>query len=141
MSGVFYSRRQRASFEHAERERDKELMAGPPEEPSADVTVEYELHLHSDRPLSTLTEVLGGEAHWYASPSEVGWRAAKGSTLIEEAASYEEAEEIVQDLITEHLREYVDLDSIIATAERIEPDEPDWMAIAKDARVERELGR
>lgn len=138
----YASERQRASVEIAERERDRILMAGPPEPRTADLTVEYEVWLQQDQSLSVLTEALGGSAHWAGdeSPRERE-RPAAGSTLIEEATSYEQAEEIVQNLVREHLRHFVDMDTLIVTAERIEADEPDWDARAKDERAEREFDR
>lgn len=133
----FASDRQRASFELAQRDYDRMLAAGPPEPSTEDVTVEYEVWLQKDQSLTLLTEVLGGEAHWAGDePQGETHRPAAGSTLIEEAASYEEAEEILHDLMREHLRHFVDLDGLVVTAERIEPDEPDWDAIMKDRRIE-----
>lgn len=124
------------SFERAQRSYDKMLAAGPPEPPTEDVTVGYEVALRWDQEVSILTEVLGGEATFAAEPVDDAYRVAKGSTLIEEAASYEEAEEIVHDLIRKHLRHFVDLDSAEITAERFEADEPDWDAITKDRKIE-----
>ena len=115
---------------------DRMILAGPPEPPTEDVTVEYEVYAREGQ-LSAVIEHLGGEAHWARSTIEGGYRLVKGSTLIEEAEGYEEAEDIVHNLMSEHLRHFVDLDNAVITAERIEPDEPDWDAIDKDRRIER----
>lgn len=118
---------------------DRMLAAGPPDPPTVDVTVDYEVWLQKDQPLTRLTEVLGGEAHWAGDETRRDLhRPAEGTTFVEEAASYDEAEEIVKDLVLKHLYDFVDMDTLSVIAERVEPDEPDWDAIEKDRRIEEE---
>lgn len=111
----------------------------PPEPLTMSVNVDYEMWMRKDQKLSVLTEVLGGEAHWAGDePQGETHRPAAGSTLIEEVESYDAAEEIVQNLVTEHLRRFVDLDTLVVTSQQFEVDEPDWDAIAKDRKIEME---
>lgn len=133
----YASDRQRASFERAQRSYDKMLAAGPPEPPTADVTVEYSVWIDRDSlTLSGLRQVVGGEAH-FASGREGDLIEVKGSTLVEDVESAEEAEEILRNLVTKHLRYLVDLDTLVVTAQDpFEADEPDWDAIEKDRRIE-----
>src|SRR5699024_2455118 len=131
----FMSERQRASFERAERERDKALAAGPPEPPTFDVMVEYMVWI--DREECTLPDLIkriGGEAH-FASGRDNGWIEVKGSTLIEEVRSEEDAEEVLRSLL-HPMRTVVDLDDLVIEVQDPTPDEPDWDAIAKDRRIE-----
>lgn len=114
---------------------DRMLAAGPPEPPTADVTVEYTVWVTPGH-LGSLQEVLGGEAHYVNTPALEGLREVNGSTLVPGVESYEGAEEIVQNLIATHLRNFVDVDNIIVAAEPLEDDEPDWDAAAKDRRIE-----
>ena len=132
----FMSERQRASFERAERSYDKMLAAGPPEPPVADTTVEYSVWI--DREVCTLKDLtaqIGGEAH-FASGRDNGWIEVKGSTLVEDVESAEDAEEILRSLLAP-LENVVDMDGLVTTAQDpFEVDEPDWDAIEKDRRIE-----
>ena len=131
----FMSERQRASFERAERERDKALAAGPPEPPTADVIVEYTVWI--DREELTLPELIaqvGGEAS-FASGRDNGWIEVRGSTIIEEVESVEDAEEILRSLMAP-MENVLDLDDLVIEVQDPTPDEPDWDAIAKDRRIE-----
>ena len=116
----------------------REQFDGPPEPPTYDLAVDYEVWLQQDQPLSVLTEVLGGTAHWAGdeSPRERE-RPAAGSTVAEDVESVEDAEEITRNLVHEHLRHLVDEDTLVVTVEGPDAYEPDWDAIVKDERVER----
>lgn len=118
----------------------REQFDGPPEPPTYDLAVDYEVWLQQDQPLSVLTEVLGGTAHWAGdeSPRERE-RPAAGSTVAEDVESVEDAEEITKNLVHEHLRHLVDEDTLVVTVEGPDAYEPDWDAIVKDERVEREF--
>ena len=120
----------------------REQFDGPPEPPTYDVNVAYEVWLQQDQPLSVLTEALGGSAHWAGdeSPRERE-RPAAGDTVLEEVESEEAAEEILRNLVTKHLRHLVDLDTLTVYVEGPVAVEPDWDAIAKDERIEREYAQ
>lgn len=123
-------------MERWQKSYDRMLAAGPPEPPVADVTVEYSVWIDSDAlTLSGLRAVVGGEAA-FASGREGDMIEVKGSTLVEDVESAEEAEEILRNLVTKHLRYLVDLDTLVVTVEEPEADEPDWDAIEKDRRLE-----
>lgn len=117
----------------------REQFDGPPEPPTYDLAVDYEVWLQQDQPLSVLTEVLGGSAHWAGdeSPRERE-RPAAGSTVLEEVESEEAAEEILRNLVHEHLRPLVDMDTLVVRVEGPDAYEPDWDAIAKDRRIDLE---
>lgn len=117
---------------------DKMLAAGPPEPPTADVPVSYEVWVEKTRSLSELTDVLGGTAHWAGDATRGHThRPAAGDTIVEEAESYEAAEDILHNLIKTHLSSVVDLDDdVLIYAEPLEPRETDWDAAAKDQRIE-----
>lgn len=132
----FASDRQRASIERAERSYDRMLAAGPPEPPVADATVEYSMWIDREEcTLKELTAQIGGEAH-FASGRDNGWIEVKGSTLVEDVESAEDAEEVLRSLLAP-LGDVLDEDSLVTTAQGpFEIDEPDWDAIEKDRRIE-----
>lgn len=115
---------------------DKMLAAGPPEPPTADVTVEYSVWIDREElTLGELTRVVGGEAH-FASGREGDLIEVKGSTLVEDVESAEEAEEILRRLIAP-MENVLDEDTLVVTAQDpFEVDEPDWDAIWKDRKIE-----
>lgn len=138
MSLNYASDRQRESFERAHREHDKVLAAGPPEPPTADVTVEYTVWIdREETTLPELTKAVGGEAA-FASGRENGWIEVKGSTLVEDVESVEEAKDVLRALL-DSMGDTVDMDTLITSPQDpFEVDEPDWDAIEKDRRIERE---
>ena len=115
---------------------DKMLAAGPPEPRLADVTVEYSVWIDRDSlTLSGLRQVVGGEAH-LASGREGDMIEVKGSTLVEDVESAEEAEDILRRLLAP-LENVLDEDTLVVTVQDpFEADEPDWDAIWKDRKIE-----
>lgn len=94
----------------------------PADVPVADVTVE--VHGFVRGPLKVVTESIGGEAHWVEGGIvEDGYREFEASTIVEDAEGYDIAQEIVSDLIHEHLDGTVDLDNLSMRALPIEDDE------------------
>lgn len=94
----------------------------PADAPVADVTVE--VHGFVRGPLEAITKTIGGEAHWVEGGIvEDGYREFEASTLVESVEGYDIAQEIVSDLIHEHLDDTVDLDNLFMRALTIEDDE------------------
>ena len=137
----FMSERQRASFERAERERDKALAAGPPEPPL--FTVTYRAEGFSEKQDASVQEV----ADWLRKqmlakdakvsvrlyePENIVHFEIEGDTL-EEVEDEDHAENTVIDLLGDGPHQLV-LDGVFI--EWPEADEPDWAAIAKDRRIE-----
>lgn len=122
------------TFSAAERSYDRMLAVGPPEPPSFDIPVTFEMQLR-DGHLAEVTTHLGGHA-FYASQAEDGFRLVRGETLVEEVENTLQAEDVVTSLITRHLAHLLDPDTMIISAEPAETQEPDWDAIAKDRRLE-----
>ena len=139
----FTSDRQRASIERAERERDRMLMAGPPE--PATITVTYRAEGFSELQDASVQKV----ADWLRT--KVQAKDAKVSAWLDEAdntvyfeiegdeleavTDEDRAESTVIDMLGGGPHQLV-LDGV--SVEFPQPDEPDWDARAKDERAERE---
>lgn len=139
----FTSDRQRASVERAERERDRMLMAGPPEPPI--FTVTYKAEGFSELQDASVqkvadwlrTRVQSKDAKvssWLDEADNTVYFEIEGDAL-EEATDEDRAESTVIDMLGGGPHQLV-LDGVFI--EWPEPDEPDWDARAKDERAERE---
>ena len=143
----FASDRQRASIERAERERDRMLMAGPPEPPT--FTVTYKAEGFSELQDASVqkvadwlrTKVQAKDAKvsaWLDEADNTVYFEVEGDTL-EEVTDEDRAESDVIDMLGGGPHKLV-LDFVEVTGP--EPDdEPDWDARAKDERAEREFDR
>ena len=139
----FTSDRQRASIERAERERDRMLMAGPPE--PATFTVTYKAEGFSELQDASVQKV----ADWLREQMESkdakvsSWLDEADNTVyfeiegdaLEEVTDEDRAESTVIDMLGGGPHQLV-LEGVFVTWP--EPDEPDWDARAKDERAERE---
>lgn len=126
---TFQTDRQRASFEHAHREHDRILAAGPPET-IFEIAVDYSVWIDEEEiTLSELSRHMGGSAH-FASGREGSMRQVNGNTLAE-AEDMDDAEEQVKGLLIQ-LEGRLDSDNIIVTPldpsddERDPDEEWDW---------------
>lgn len=139
----FASDRQRASFELAERERDRMLMAGPPEPPT--FTVTYKAEGFSELQDASVqkvadwlrTQVQSKDAKvsaWLDEADNTVYFEVEGDT-VEEVEDEDQAESSVIDVLGDGPHQLV-LDGV--SVEWPEPDEPDWDAIAKDRRIDLE---
>lgn len=94
----------------------------PADVPVADITVE--VHGFARGPIEAITGTIGGEARWVEGGIVEGeYRQFEASTLVEAVEGYDVAQQIVSDLIHEHLDDTVDLDNLFMQALPIEDDE------------------
>lgn len=97
----------------------------PADVPVADITVE--VHGFARGPIEAITETIGGEAHWVEGGIVGGgYRQFEAYTLVEDVEGYDIAQEIVSDLIHEHLDGTVDLDNLfMRTLDIADDEDPD----------------
>lgn len=137
----FASDRQRASFERAEREHDRMLMAGPPEPKT--FTVTYRAEGYSELQGASVEKV----AAWLRTKMQSenarvsAWLDEADNTVcfeveadtLEEVTDEDQAKDIVTDVLGGGPHQLV-LDLVDVAGP--EADEPDWDAITKDRRIE-----
>lgn len=98
-----------------------ERPTNPPEPILSDLTVNVEGN--SRGTLDQIMRTLGGEAAWAADrPIEDDWREFTASTVVEDCEDYSTAEDIVHNLILEHLSDSVDIENLVIEAQVIEDD-------------------
>lgn len=94
----------------------------PADAPVADIMVE--VHGFTRGPIEAITGAIGGEAHWVEGGIvEDGYREFVAFTLVEAVEGYDVAQEIVSDMVHEHLDDTVDLDNLFMRALPTEDDE------------------
>lgn len=98
-----------------------ERPINPPEPILADLTVNVEGN--SRGTLDQIMRTLGGEAAWTSDrPIEDDWREFRASTIVEDCEDYSTAEDIVHNLILDHLSDTVDIENLVIDAPVIEDD-------------------
>lgn len=89
-----------------------ERPINPPEPRLEDLTVIVEGNARGS--LEQITQVLGGEASWTADrPIEDDWREFRAETIVEDCEDYSTAEDIVHNLILDHLEDTVDIENLV----------------------------
>lgn len=103
-----------------------ERPINPPEPILADVTVNVEGNARDTaQSLRSITDVTGGEVSWSSDKRiEDDWREFRLSVLVEDVEDYSTAEDIVHNLLVDHLEDTVDLENLVIRAEEFDPE--DW---------------
>lgn len=117
-------------MENWQKSYDRMLAAGPPETPTADLTVDFTVWVSKEGDLADVTEAVGGHAYYSTTAADGQWREVTGHSVVEEVESAEEAEEIITDELLE-LGAMIDADNLSVTAqipddERDPDEEKDW---------------
>ena len=103
-----------------------ERPINPPDPILADVTVNVEGNARDTaQSLWSIRGITGGEASWSSDERiEDDWREFRLSVLVEDAGDYSTAEDIVHNLLVDHLEDTVDLENLVIRAEEFDPE--DW---------------